>query len=97
MKETGSYPQGAEHDPLAPFNDEPTERNVTVETHLIPVWLEDDEQIDVQFKISLEDVGDEIEAHIVAFRSPVFQKNWNEDVKYFLEEISEKPIKLYSE
>lgn len=91
MNESGDYLPGAEHDSSAPWNQE--ENVKTVEEHLIPVYLDED-QIDVNFQLEIEDNGDDLIVNILEGQYCLFPESWNEDVRLYLEEKFDKIITL---
>lgn len=91
MTESGHYPIGSEHDPKAPWNQETSDSVVKVELHLIPIWI-DDEQEEVAFKLQIEELDEEVIVKIID--NYAFHGNWEEDITFHLQRIYDKEIKL---
>jgi len=94
MNDSNYYPLGAEHDPRAPWNQNPV---TPIEMNdYIPVWIAPDERITVRFKVRLiiED-EDEMTVRVMDFDYPAWGFGWEDDIKaYYNKEYDKKIINL---
>jgi len=98
MTESGYYPEGAEHDSRAPYNEpDPTDKREVVWEDITVFDPDGHKNINVLFKLHKKETGEEIEIHVLNYKYPVFYTNWPEDIEIFYEIETAKKVKCYTD